>query len=339
MKKLLTLALALILVISLLPMAAMAAEPDTFPNEGSSVPNPRPAGIFASYWIMNNINDTVADVVAAPDNTGIPVGFESLGNGSGKIVFKPSNLMKYDGKLYDLQGIEIFPEFYGQYGEFNLNSSDYESLDAYLEAIALYTAGIEDFSEKLTDVMDDRAANGKSTMTIAALPNRADYTDELAYCEAMTEWYETYSTLVLTFYGAHQHDVTCWIGDNNNHWVNCKVCGEQFLLMNWHFDYDEDDFCDTCGHEIIYYDITIKETDGVKITISGDRDMTAPYRDMIDVKVEAEDGYEVTDVRVWKIRENGTKDQIRRTTLEKGTHYEFKMQNFDCEIVPTVIKK
>ena len=43
--------------------------------------------------------------------------------------------------------------------------------------------------------------------------------------------------------------------------------------------------------------------------------------------------------RFFKLRENGTKDQITRHIVKRGSEYKFEMQNFDCEIVATVVKK
>ena len=76
------------------------------------------------------------------------------------------------------------------------------------------------------------------------------------------------------------------------------------------------------------------------VTLEGPmEDGTAAYNDQITVTVEAEEGYEIQDVRVYKIREDGTKNQIVRSIVEYYKTYQFTMMNFDCEIVVTCVKK
>lgn len=262
-----------------------------------------------SQYIVDDTNITYHELFTKYSE----IGYEFKGTIAEKVDFKPDPTITYNGQIYDLHGVSTIPYDV----EVAFNNPGYVTPEEVAAA---------------NKWLKENVLSSADSIVIPPYPETNDNNEQ-------DDWCTKYTYMIFTVYGAHHHVLSGWYKDNNNHWMNCKVCKEQFVVIDWHHDYDEDDFCDICGHEIIYYDITIKEVDGVKITISGDRDMTAPYRDMIDVKVEAEDGYQVTDVRVWKIRENGTKDQIRRTTLEKGTHYEFKMQNFDCEIVPTVIKK
>lgn len=315
MTRVLTMALLIVMVISLLPVAALAAvEPGTLPS-GTSAP-----GINATYFIFDKI-----DVKISAPNTIIAGGVEHLGDGTKKIVFKPDTFIAYDDEYYDLEGIHFMP----------MPALDYQSNFTAAE----WASYMEEYQKDYENWQKSYVSNSKTSVTIPPIPDAADYADTEKFKAAIKDWYLTYSEMVFVFYGAHQHKYSCWIPDNNNHWTKCLVCGENFLLMNWHYDHNEDDWCDVCGHEIIYYDIKVKEADGVKITVDGDRDMTAPYRDWIEVSVEAEEGYKVTDVRVWKIRENGTKDQITRHIVKRGSEYKFEMQNFDCEIVATVVKK
>ena len=146
------------------------------------------------------------------------------------------------------------------------------------------------------------------------------------------EWIWEY---IGAFYTPHKHKVTCWIADPTNHWVNCKECKEQFIGINWHFDNDGDDFCDVCEGEIYYYDITELDVEGGKVTADLD---TARYRDMVNVKVEVAEGYKLHKVRVFKVREDGSKDQIMVKPVIKGETYTFKMPSFNVEVTAEFVK-
>lgn len=298
MKKLLTLTLALILIISLLPMAALAA--------GSDTP---PLPYLYHHFILTDPKVSNYDIYLNPDYS--EAFLESPGDVSQKITFAPSKTIKYNGQYYDLHGVDVVPYYVVEIvGSSNPSAEDVAKVNKWLES----------------------HPSTNSTLTIPPYPSTNANGEQDAWCEK-------YSYLVFTIYGGHQHSYTCWLGDNNNHWVNCKVCKKDFLLMDWHHDYDEDDFCDICGHAIIYYNISIVEEEGAKVTVSGDRDMTAPYRDMIDVDLEVADGYELKELQVWKVRVDGTKARIRCTEVTEGSAYTFQMKNFDCEIVPIVVKK
>lgn len=312
--------LVLLTIISLMSVAALAATPGSFPSLGPGATGSE-GTFFADYHILKDVEDPYDTLFTPYYDAGALAGSEILTPKDGKVTFKPAQLVEQDGKLYDLQGVEIVPAIAMMLDENNTNN--------------LTSAQIKEANAWLKK----SAENAKTSVTIPLAPDPADYDDSDAFQKAFNSWLENYSYLILAIYGPHQHVLTKWRRDNNNHWSDCKVCKKQFVVINWHSDHDEDDFCDVCGHEIVYYDIAIKDVEGVKVTIDGDRDMTAPYRDWIEVSVEAEEGYQVTDVRVWKIRQNGTKNQITRHIVKRGSEYKFEMQNFDCEIVPTVIKK
>lgn len=299
------LALVIILSLSLLPLASMAATIGKVPND--SIPADKYPGF---YIILDEVNPDFQDVYFDSDEF-VGGGVKNIGTIGNKVTFTPDQYVKYNGKIYDLETVVNVPDYVVKY----LGNPD-DATDAEIKH-AIYW-------------LDVTYEQHKDSLNIPRIPTDPD---------EFKDWVRKYGGMIMAIYGAHQHVYSCWIPDNNNHWAKCLVCGENFLLMNWHYDNDEDDWCDVCGHEIIYYDISIKDVEGAKITIDGDRDMTAPYRDWIEVSVEAEEGYKVTDVRVWKIRENGTKDQITRKIVKRGSEYKFEMQNFDCEIVATVVKK
>ena len=67
-------------------------------------------------------------------------------------------------------------------------------------------------------------------------------------------------------YVPHSHKLSCWISDGTTHWRNCLVCGEQFICQNWCQDGDEDGICNVCGGIVPYHDVTVKDSEGGKIT-------------------------------------------------------------------------
>lgn len=135
-------------------------------------------------------------------------------------------------------------------------------------------------------------------------------------------------------YALHGHDLTCWIYDDNVHWKHCEECGEQFVIQNWHQDLNKDKTCDICGGPIRYYDITVVDVEGGKVTVS---ETSAPYRTRVNVTVEAESGYELHKVRFFKVRDNGSKQEIVR--YQNGTDYYFEMPTYDVEVVAEFVKK
>lgn len=221
-----------------------------------------------------------------------------------------------------------------------ISTKDYDDLIVDTETGELYEiVGLHVMNsqiwEKLAKEEKVSISNSVTSVTIPEAPNAADYEDEKSYSDAYNAWLAKYSDLVILTYGPHTHNLTSWNSDATNHWKNCMQCKEQFLLNNWHYDGDKDDKCDVCKAAIVYYSITVPEVEGVKaVTLEGPKeDSTAAYNDKITVTVEAEEGYEITDVRVYKVRKDGTKEQIVRSIVEYYKVYEFVQQNFDTEIV------
>ena len=224
-----------------------------------------------------------------------------------------------------------------------VSTKDYDELLVDMVTGELYEIiGLHVLNNKvLAELEKTAAANGTSSVTVVAPPEAADYATTEEYEAAYTAWAEANSDFVLVTYGPHTHNLGKWESDPTNHWRNCLQCKEEYLLNNWHYDGDDDDKCDVCKADIVYYSITVPEVEGVKeVILDGPKeDSTAAYNDKITVAVEAEEGYEIKDVRVYKIREDGTKNQIVRSIVEYYEVYEFVMQNFDCEIVITCQKK
>ena len=224
-----------------------------------------------------------------------------------------------------------------------ISTKDYADILVDTETGKLYEiVGLHILNNKVMDKLEKtNIGNSVSSVTIPAAPQAEDYDTEEEYEAAYKKWADTYSDLILLAYGPHIHDLTDWYGDATNHWQHCRQCKEKYINYNWHTDKDEDDVCDKCGMAIVYYNISVPEVEGIKsVTLEGPKeDSTAAYNDKITITVEAEEGYKITDVRVYKIREDGSKAQIVREIVEFYKVYETVMQNFDCEIVVTCVKK
>lgn len=218
-----------------------------------------------------------------------------------------------------------------------IKTKDYDDLIMDTETGELYEIiGLHVLNNKVMEKLSKTdAANNIGSATVSAAPVPEDYKTDAAYEEAYAKWAESNSEYVLVTYGPHIHKLSRWNTNNTNHWRNCLQCKEEFLLYDWHHDADKDGTCDQCKSAIVYYSISVPEVEGVKaVTLEGPKeDSTAAYNDKITVTVEAEEGYKITDVRVYKVRADGSKDQIVRDIVEFYKIYDFVQQNFDTEIV------
>lgn len=223
-----------------------------------------------------------------------------------------------------------------------VSTKDYEDLIVNTETGELYEiVGMHVLNNKVMEKLSETGiVNSTGSATIVAPPVAEDYNTTEEFEAAYNKWAETNSDYVLVAYGPHTHNLTKWITDPTNHWKNCVQCKEEFLGNNWHYDGNKDGKCDVCEYEIVYYKVSVPEVEGVKaVTLEGPKeDSTAAYNDKITITVEAEEGYKIQDVRVYKIRQDGTKEQIVRSIKEYYKVYETVMQNFDCEIVITCTK-
>lgn len=145
-------------------------------------------------------------------------------------------------------------------------------------------------------------------------------------------------------YLTHQHKLSYWYSDNTTHWRECLTCKkfasqgfwEQFMFQNWHSDGDEDRVCDVCGHDIPYHEISVEEVKGGKITVELDE---APHRKKIVATAEPEEGYKLKKIHFIKVRDNGTEQEItRRKTSTKGTWWAY-MPTYDLKVTAEFVKK
>lgn len=136
-------------------------------------------------------------------------------------------------------------------------------------------------------------------------------------------------------YVPHTHKLSCWISDGTTHWRNCLVCGEQFLCQNWCQDGDEDGICNVCGGIVPYHDVTVKDSEGGKITVNRE---TASHRTKITADVKVADGYKLKKLHFTKIRTDGSRQEITRYTQAPGQFWT-PMPTYDLEITAEYVKK
>lgn len=282
--RILALALVFVMAVSLLPMAALAAEP---------------WNAYVDQWCYESKDNVLGDL----------------------------------DKVTDF-GFWYIPEFTGTSN--TINRQDFEQVMTGSDGYLYDLVGMHAITGRtLENIAHEPIANGKTSVTVKPHPLSVDYVTEEEYEAAYAKWAENNTDYVILAYAPHVHVYDGWEITNTNHWRFCCKCKENFLEMNWHFDHDSDGKCDECEFEIVYYDITVAEATGGKITLEGDKDSTAAYNDKITVTVEADAGYKVKDVRFYKVREDGSRSQIMRDIVMPGKTYSFVMPNFDAEIVVT----
>lgn len=145
----------------------------------------------------------------------------------------------------------------------------------------------------------------------------------------------TGTSYVYLSYVPHTHKLSCWISDGTTHWRNCLVCGEQFLCQNWCQDGDEDGICNVCGGIVPYHDVTVKDSEGGKITVNRE---TASHRTKITADVKVADGYKLKKLHFTKIRTDGSRQEITRYTQAPGQFWT-PMPTYDLEITAEYVKK
>ena len=146
---------------------------------------------------------------------------------------------------------------------------------------------------------------------------------------------KTYNSYYALVYTPHAHRLYGWYGDATNHWKYCPVCKENFVAINWHYDGDRDRYCDVCGDVIVYYDITVKDSEGGKVII---KEETAPYRDKINVEIEPASGYRLGQVHFYKVRPDGSRSELTRHKKVTGQSYWFEMPSFKVEVEADFVK-
>ena len=128
----------------------------------------------------------------------------------------------------------------------------------------------EEFQQALKDAFNPHIGN-QDSINIPAFPMNGTAEEQAA-------WVEEYGdNIILINYVFHRHKLqgSQMYFDDNYHWQLCTECGNRAYLAN-HTDKDNDGKCDFCGSAIRYYNVTVKDTTGGKVTLSANKGAIIP---------------------------------------------------------------
>ena len=148
-------------------------------------------------------------------------------------------------------------------------------------------------------------------------------------------WMRDYGdTLILVNYLFHHHNLqgSQMYFDDNYHWQLCTECGNRAYLAN-HTDKDNDGKCDFCGNAIRYYNVTVKEAAGGKVTLSADK---AAMNGKITVTVTPDAGYHLDSLKFVNANAMHSKRAVWEDT--PNAEYHFFMANWDVEVEAIFVK-
>ena len=145
-------------------------------------------------------------------------------------------------------------------------------------------------------------------------------------------WNKAYGNFNI-YYVPHEHGpITGWHYDANNHWMLCMDC-QSLLGLNWHQDVDNNGVCDVCKQPIVYRALTVKPSEGGKVTISAEKGTVG---NRVAVTVEPDAGYKLADIRGIN---NNEMHSVRPCFEDvKGKYYHFIVDVWDVEIQATFVK-
>ena len=315
MKKNLVRIVALLLVamlaLTLIPLGAFATEP----RDGKK------ASVHGHVYDKSNLNlyNFGSHMI---DYTGMSE------YDTGKTI-KTSDFDSYkiiDGKRYDFAGFNSINKTYAtadkKINEYlNKNQPDLDNPD---EAKKFY-----DYIDSLYKDIDLVFTN--KNIKVEAFPVQGNKTDE-EYEKLKNEWFNKYG-VILAGYLPHSHKLSYWISDGTTHWRNCLVCDEQFIYQTWCQDGDEDEVCNICGGHVPYHDVKVIESEGGKITVNRD---TASHRMKITADVEPAAGYKLEKLHFFKIREDGSRQEITRR--KKDGQFYTTMPTYELEVSAEFVK-
>ena len=194
-----------------------------------------------------------------------------------------------------------------------IKASDYEkyihSGDEYYEMVGMNST-----------MLHENICNKKESMEVPAYPINGTMAEQDA-------WYKLYGDITIA-YIPHEHDMTDapWRFDNNYHWKNCTECGRR-VFLRWHSDHDENGVCDLCGMEIKYYNVTVKDAPGGKVTLSAEK---GEMNDRIGVTVTPDAGYHLQSIKFFNNNEQHS--QLTRYEDKAGSEYHFVILNWDIDV-------
>ena len=141
-------------------------------------------------------------------------------------------------------------------------------------------------------------------------------------------------TLILVNYLFHHHNLqgSQMYFDDNYHWQLCTECGNRAYLAN-HTDKDNDGKCDFCGNAIRYYNVTVKDVTGGKVTVSSNK---GAMNDKITVTVTADAGYHLEALNFVNANAMHSKRAVWEDT--PNAEYHFFVSNWDVEVEAIFVK-
>ena len=189
---------------------------------------------------------------------------------------------------------------------------------------------------------DTKIVNDNKSITIPAFPENGTQAEQDKWFEAYGDYDWDFENDCLVIdgkdisinYMPHTHDLSGapWFFDNNFHWKNCTQC-KQRVFLRWHNDADNDGICDDCGNAIHYYNITVKDTTGGKVTVSADK---GAMNDVVNVTVTPDAGYHLESLKFYN--NNNVHSQLTRWEDVKDSEYHFVILNWDIEVEATFVK-
>ena len=174
------------------------------------------------------------------------------------------------------------------------------------------------------------------SVEIPAFPkNEEDYMDWFKYyCNEIPFIPYEGDTPIYFMYRLHQHNLqgSQMYFDDNYHWQLCTQCGNRAYLAN-HTDKDNDDKCDFCGNAIRYYNVTLKNVTGGKVTLSANK---GAMGDKIKVTVTPDAGYHLDALNFVNNNAMHSKRAVWEDT--PNAEYHFFVSNWDVEVEAIFVK-
>ena len=149
------------------------------------------------------------------------------------------------------------------------------------------------------------------------------------------EWKAIYgNSFIMVNYLFHKHDLqgSQMYFDDNYHWQLCTECANRVYLAN-HTDKDNDGKCDFCGNAIRYYNVTVKDTTGGKVTLSANK---GAMNGKIGVTVTPDAGYHLEKLNFVNANAMHSKRAVYEDT--PNAEYHFFIANWDVEVEAIFVK-
>lgn len=207
---------------------------------------------------------------------------------------------------------------------FSVNIQDY---DRYVCPFLNWgDATVFEFVGMGSSTSDKKICNDVKAIDVPAYPINGT-------AEEQAKWHEAYDAILLA-YMEHEHDLSTapWCFDNNYHWKSCTKCKHR-VFLEWHSDKNNDGICDACSNPIHYYNVTVKDTTGGKITVSKDK---GAMNDVINVTVTPDAGYHLEQLHAYN--SNAQHSELTRYEDTKGEAYHFVILNWDVELEAAFVK-